>query len=108
MEDIYALAIPAIISSGVLAFNPALIQFLIYIFVVLAIAYNCAIKFLSQYKLDIFIKIISSSFIAFVGILYLSKEETFFVLLGFGYIVFTLYLMNESLKKYTGVINEIS
>jgi len=107
MEDIYAFAIPAIISSGILAFNQAMVEFLIYGFVIILIVYNVFVRFLKKYRLDIFIKTISASIMAFVGILYISKEGAFFVLLGFGYIIFTLFLMTESLKKYTGVVSDI-
>jgi len=106
MEELYSLAIPAIISSGILAIYPKMVELLIYGFVIILVVYTLFVRWLRKYNLDVFIKIISGAVMSFVAILYIIKNEVFFVLLGFGYIVFTIFLFTESLKKYTGVISD--
>lgn len=103
MENIPNLVIPAIISTGFLLYQPALIESLIYIYLVIVIAYKLINNYFKKYNLHNLFNILSLGMTTALGLLYLIKTEKLYLLLGFVYIVFSVYFFMDNLKEYTGL-----
>ena len=107
MENIPNFVIPAIISTGFLLYRPALIESLIYIYLVILILYRLINNYFKKYNLHNLFSILSLGTTTALGLLYFTKGQILFLLLGSVYIVFSVYFFMDNIKEYTGLnINE--
>ena len=99
-EQYNPILVTAALSSGILLYQPAMIEGIVIGSVVFLIVYYIVNNLLARYNLDNFLTILSSSFISIMAVFYLLKQESnYMVAIGAIYLFLAIFLSVKSLDS---------